>query len=60
MAPANAMNYLECKPLLSASDWTPVTNFVSGPVTTRVTVEDSFSKEGQRLYRVRIVPRAVK
>jgi hypothetical protein len=60
MAPANAMNYLEAKPLLSASDWTPVTNFVSGPVTTRVTVEDSFSKEGQRLYRVRIVPRAAK
>jgi hypothetical protein len=55
-APANAMNYLECKPSFSARDWTVVTNFVSGSVTTRVTVQEPLSKEGQRIYRVRIVP----
>jgi hypothetical protein len=60
MAPANSMNYLEGKPSFSAPDWTAVTNFVSGPVTTRVTVEEPLSTDGQRIYRVRIAPHSPK
>jgi hypothetical protein len=59
-APANSMNYLECKPSFSATDWTVVTNFVSGSVTTRVTLEEPLSKDGLRIYRVRIVPQSPK
>jgi len=59
-APANSMNYLECKPSFSATDWTVVTNFVSGSVTTRVTLEEPLSKQGLRIYRVRIGPQSPK
>lgn len=51
-----ATNILECTANVGGTSWTTVTNFVQGDYTTRVTIRDSLSNDGQRVYRVRVLP----
>jgi hypothetical protein len=54
---AEATNLLECAVDPQATSWRPVTNFVQGDLTTRVSVRESLSLTNQRIYRVRVTPR---
>jgi hypothetical protein len=51
---ANSTNFLFFKSDLTATNWTVVTNFVQGPVNTRVTVADQVRASGPGFYQVRV------
>jgi hypothetical protein len=50
----NSTNFLYFKSSLAATNWTVVTNFVQGPVNTRVTVADQVRASGPGFYQVRV------
>jgi hypothetical protein len=52
-APANAANKVEYNDELGGGTWRSLTNFISGPVETRVTVKDAVGAP-LRVYRVRV------
>ena len=50
----NSTKFLYFKSSLAATNWTVVTNFVQGPVNTRVTVADQVRAGGPGFYQVRV------
>jgi hypothetical protein len=57
-APAGATTELEFTDSLTLTKWQVLTNFVTGSTSRTVTVTDDVSAQGQRYYRVRILPAA--
>jgi len=49
-----AANYLYYKDSFGATNWQMLTNFVSGPLGGRVSVQDPIKPTGPRYYRVRV------
>jgi hypothetical protein len=52
-AAAGSANTLEYKTTLADGAWQPLTNFIHGPVSARISVNDKVGA-GQRVYRVRV------
>src|SRR5204863_1321691 len=50
---AGSANIVEYKTTLADGEWLTLTNFVTGPASTRVNVTDKVG-DGQRVYRIRV------
>ncbi len=50
----NAINHVYYKTSLGATNWVLLTNFVSGPVVGRVSIQDPVQPNSPRYYRVRV------
>ena len=52
----NSTNYLRYKTDLTSTNWVVLTNFIQGPVNSRVTVTDPVQTNGRRYYKVEVDP----
>ncbi len=52
----NSTNFLRYKTNFTSTNWVTLTNFIQGPVNSRVTVTDPVQINGRRFYKVEIDP----